>query len=246
MIKEYLGVFVVSGISIIYLFLVCNYVINPDDFSDLKLNEKGDLLAGVFSPLAFLWLVYGYLQQGRELKINSESLRLQANELKNSVEEQKKLIKLHEADQKIRFEQAKPHLIFDQLSFNPIKIDESYDPFTDEPQYEPKQQDVRFYLRNLGSPIKNLIFYRCGSEVKMINLLDKHSKEFVIFFLTSKEEQLLFDQSYLDFQFSLTYFDMLGFTHSELYDVKLHDRYEGDEGMYYYKCDIKEVNRSLN
>lgn len=59
---------------------------------DLELNEIGDFLAGVFGPVAFLWLVLGYLQQGRELKLSSEALQLQAQELKNSVEQQKELV----------------------------------------------------------------------------------------------------------------------------------------------------------
>ncbi|MBB6287681.1 MULTISPECIES: hypothetical protein [unclassified Pseudomonas] len=60
----------------------------------MKLNELGDFLAGVFGPLAFLWLVLGFVQQGTELKISSDALRLQAEELKNSVEQQKSLVKL--------------------------------------------------------------------------------------------------------------------------------------------------------
>lgn len=59
-----------------------------DDLIALKLNEMGDLAAGVFGPLAFLWLVLGYVQQGRELKLSSKALRLQADELKASVEQQ--------------------------------------------------------------------------------------------------------------------------------------------------------------
>lgn len=59
-----------------------------DDLIALKLNEMGDLAAGVFGPVAFLWLVLGYAQQSRELKLSSEALRLQADELKASVEQQ--------------------------------------------------------------------------------------------------------------------------------------------------------------
>lgn len=55
------------------------------------LNELGDFIAGAFAPLAFFWLVRGYYQQGKELKQNTEALRLQADELKNSVEQQKLL-----------------------------------------------------------------------------------------------------------------------------------------------------------
>lgn len=59
-----------------------------DELIKLKLNEMGDLSAGVFGPVAFLWLVLGYFQQGRELKLSSEALQLQADELKASVEQQ--------------------------------------------------------------------------------------------------------------------------------------------------------------
>jgi hypothetical protein len=47
----------------------------------LKPNEIGDTLAGWFAPLAFLWLVLGFFQQGIELRQNSEALRLQVKEL---------------------------------------------------------------------------------------------------------------------------------------------------------------------
>jgi len=57
-------------------------------------NEWGDFLAGMFAPLALLWLVLGYMQQGEELKLNTEALRLQAEELRNSVEQQRQLVEV--------------------------------------------------------------------------------------------------------------------------------------------------------
>ena len=57
-------------------------------------NEWGDFLAGSFAPLAFLWLVLGYLQQGDELRLSTEALRLQADELKNSVQQQRELVEV--------------------------------------------------------------------------------------------------------------------------------------------------------
>ncbi|MNN11277.1 hypothetical protein D3C76_892180 [compost metagenome] len=59
-----------------------------DQLISLELNEIGDLAAGAFGPVAFLWLVLGYIQQGRELKLSSEALRMQAEELKRSVAQQ--------------------------------------------------------------------------------------------------------------------------------------------------------------
>lgn len=55
-------------------------------------NAWGDLFAGIAAPLAFLWLVLGFLQQGKELRISSEALRMQAEELRASVEQQKQLV----------------------------------------------------------------------------------------------------------------------------------------------------------
>lgn len=54
-------------------------VTNPDWFKDFNANKFGDLLAGVFAPVAFLWLVLGFVQQGREL-------RAQVHELRQAVE----------------------------------------------------------------------------------------------------------------------------------------------------------------
>lgn len=91
-IKDNLGLIFISLISIVYLYVTCNLIINFDELKTLKLNEKGDFLAGIFSPLAFLWLVYGYLQQGQELKQNTKALKMQAEELRISNESLKQQV----------------------------------------------------------------------------------------------------------------------------------------------------------
>lgn len=63
-----------------------------DSFKALDLNEKGDFLAGFVSPVFIIWLIIGYFQQGEELQQNTEALRLQGEELKNSVKEQQALV----------------------------------------------------------------------------------------------------------------------------------------------------------
>jgi hypothetical protein len=62
-----------------------------DTIKSMDLNEIGDFLGGTFGPLAFLWLVLGYFQQGIELRQNSAALHLQAEELKQSVEAQRQM-----------------------------------------------------------------------------------------------------------------------------------------------------------
>lgn len=55
----------------------------------MKPNELGDFLAGIFGPLALLWVVLGFLQQGVELRNSRSALLLQAEELKESVAAQR-------------------------------------------------------------------------------------------------------------------------------------------------------------
>ncbi|MFO1226769.1 MAG: hypothetical protein U1F32_07570 [Roseateles sp.] len=60
----------------------------------MKPNEWGDFFAGFVAPLAFLWLVLGYLQQGEELKASGTALEQQAQELRRSVEQQQALVEV--------------------------------------------------------------------------------------------------------------------------------------------------------
>lgn len=86
-------------------------------------NNIGDFLAGIFGPLAILWLILGFFQQGVELRQNTRALDLQAQELHNSVEQQQNLVdvsrKQMEAEiEAIRFERerqataARPQFVF--------------------------------------------------------------------------------------------------------------------------------------
>lgn len=81
------------GGSIVWLLITVGYSIYAGaEFKDLQPNEIGDFLAGVFAPLAFFWLVLGFLQQGAELRNSGQALWLQGEELRNSVEQQRQLV----------------------------------------------------------------------------------------------------------------------------------------------------------
>lgn len=67
-----------------------------DELLKLDLNEIGDLSAGVFGPVALLWLILGYVQQGKELKLSTTALQLQAQELEKTVEQQVKMVSSQE------------------------------------------------------------------------------------------------------------------------------------------------------
>lgn len=79
--------------SLTYLFIIaCFQWDSIQDIHLLDLNAFGDFLAGVFGPIAIFWLVLGFFQQGAELRNSVETLKLQANELANSVEQQRELV----------------------------------------------------------------------------------------------------------------------------------------------------------
>ena len=67
---------------------------NIDQARAMKPNEWGDFFAGFVAPIAFLWLVLGYLQQGEELKASGTALEQQAEELRRSVEQQQALVEV--------------------------------------------------------------------------------------------------------------------------------------------------------
>ena len=86
------------GFSLIWsIFWAALLFCRWDAASIMPFNEWGDFFAGASAPLAFLWLVIGYFQQGDELSQNTKALeqqekalQLQVDELRQSVEQQNK------------------------------------------------------------------------------------------------------------------------------------------------------------
>ena len=90
------------GLTAIWvLILSVIVVINSGSTSAMTLNEWGDYLAGVSAPLALLWLVIGYFQHGEELRLNTEALKAQQEELRRQVEETAILAKNSEKQTRI-------------------------------------------------------------------------------------------------------------------------------------------------
>lgn len=82
-----------AALTIVWVaFWIFAIAIEWQNFKTLSFNEVGDFMAGSFGPVAFLWLVLGFFQQGEELKNNVEALKLQAEELRHSVEQQKEMV----------------------------------------------------------------------------------------------------------------------------------------------------------
>lgn len=85
---KHAGIFVMSVLSILYIATIL--LLRGTDFRGLlrtgNLNKLGDFLAGAFTPLAFGWLIYGYLLQSKELRLQREELALARNQLGKQTE----------------------------------------------------------------------------------------------------------------------------------------------------------------
>ena len=80
------------ALSALYVAGVTIYlVLQGQNPADLRLNELGDFIGGVSSPLAFLWLVLGFFQQSREIRLSNKALHLQAREMRRSVDEHRRI-----------------------------------------------------------------------------------------------------------------------------------------------------------
>lgn len=88
-------------------------------------DQFATFLSGAFAPLAFLWLVLGFRQQGDELQNSARALYLQGEELRNSVEQQRRLVEVsreqleaeraqRDADEQAANAAAQPRLVVTQ------------------------------------------------------------------------------------------------------------------------------------
>ncbi|WP_420934424.1 hypothetical protein ACOJR9_00095 [Alteromonas sp. A081] len=79
---------------ITFLFLTAVGVYCFTNFKQLvslQPNEVGDLIAGIGSILALFWLIFGYFQQGQELKENTIALKQQEAQLQEQAKQTKEL-----------------------------------------------------------------------------------------------------------------------------------------------------------
>ena len=139
-------------VSAIYIFVVGDLV--WDRLLLLKvmeLNEVGDFFAGVFGPLAILWLVLGFLQQGWELSQSTAALRLQAEELRSSVQQQKELVE-------VTREQMKAEIDSMELAMKPIFL-----VYTAGNSVVNGKYTLAVEIRNVGNFVDNVVV--CRTEV---------------------------------------------------------------------------------
>ncbi|WP_170417246.1 hypothetical protein [Ruegeria arenilitoris] len=118
----------------------------------LELNEVGDFLAGAFGPLAIFWLVLGFFQQGKELRASVEALKLQAEELKNSVDQQKAMVGVTQQQLKIDEAAFKENSFLRQEAEMPHLVVSQNGGIT-----SGKSRQYKYKIKNIGKPAARIV-----------------------------------------------------------------------------------------
>ena len=71
------------GLGVLYVTATLGWA----NFSVLPPELLGNFLEGAFAPLAFLWLVIGYFLQKKELRQNTDAMKMQFVEIQKSAEQ---------------------------------------------------------------------------------------------------------------------------------------------------------------
>ncbi|MGS6393402.1 hypothetical protein ACVG01_12255 [Pseudomonas aeruginosa] len=146
--------------SVIYVLWIGTIIAQKyGELSSLELNELGDFFAGIFGPVAFLWLVLGYFQQGNEL-------RLQAQELRNSVEQQRELVAVTREQVTAELENSRFAREQRAQAIRPFFIGEGSGG-----SHSGNHHKLDFAVKNLGAPITRVDFEFDG----VMSLLSKKS-----------------------------------------------------------------------
>lgn len=214
----------VTILWVIYIYYLCEGKVFPNN-----LNEIGDFFAGIFAPLAFLWLVFGFYQQGQGLKQNSKALKMQATELEKttralelqvqemraSVKQQSRLAQIYEDELQHKHFQVEPKLDY---SFQIAREYSRDEPITDDDNivissYKNTVVEMKLSVKNLGVIARNLkvnstaypYIRKNESKFEYLGILE------ITFEIDGQAaEEMLEQESRMDFLFEVTYQNMYG------------------------------------
>lgn len=159
-----------TGIALTALYGGFAWWLVGDRISNLQtmgLNEVGDFLAGAFGPLAILWLVLGFFQQGIELRQGSKALNLQAEELRNSVEAQRDLVSVTRDQVNAELERATEAKVNRTKQIQPFFIGSGGGGM-----HSGDQHTLNFTFRNLGAPVSRVVFGCSGVFASITRSVD--------------------------------------------------------------------------
>lgn len=207
--------------TIVYMAMIILYcLLDMKGMRTLKPNEWGDFLAGFFAPLVFMWLIYGYYQQGKELS-------LQLEEVKNSVTQQTKMVNLQQQEIDAKNFAAKPFFKIENPKFE-ITYEGGWihDPQSNESPEEPEQvTKVFFDIKNLGEVAKhiNVIDSHTSQQLDSEYEIKKDSTRRIFFYVEDIYTKELAEKNEVEFYLTIIYFNIYGKEYKDYVIVRIFD-----------------------
>lgn len=195
----------VTGYLLFIILYIGAFIASEGENVLLSANELGDFLAGSFAPLAFLFLYLGYKIQGEELKQNTKALEKQAEELANSVAEQKRLIAIHQEERDARDFSVQPNFNFrtSPLSFYTRNHDITDEEGNFVEWIEEECCDFNLTIKNNGE-VARQVYFKCESSAsRAIYEMHKNQEEVILIELRENEIETLTNQKHITKDFSL-------------------------------------------
>lgn len=185
-------------------------------------NEFGDFLAGAASPLAFLWLVLGYLQQGEELRQNTDALNLQVKELQASVDQQRALVEATQRQHEFELARDRERRRSAFLSSQPV--------FDVKLERAPSQMGENLFyvtLTNMGRVCSRLLMFAPDDESVRFDTVDD---ELIFNGGTARHWSVQFPAKYRigDASCSIVYTDWNGEERTQRFTIAVSKRSNGE------------------
>lgn len=201
----------------------------------LTSNELGDFLAGTFAAPAFFILILGYIQQGKELQQNTAALQLQAKELRSSVEEYRRLVKLNEDEVIAKHFAVLPYLKYTVA--NLLIKEEQVNCYDENGEFEDIQileyGNYQFTIRNEGECARHFSITEDIDQSVIFSQFEITKDAFAQFNIQLDPDEindLKADKKYEKI-YSLKYFDQFGKEFTQ--KVKCYIFHDFNEGDYY-------------
>ncbi|MDA4857566.1 hypothetical protein PGJ95_01900 [Acinetobacter baumannii] len=208
--------FLLAYLGGIFIYILIFHIWFADYSKPMPLNEVGDFLAGVFSPLAFLFLYIGYKQnsesiklQNEELKASTKALELQVEQMKESVDQQKIITEFQRLEIEERHNAVKPFFKTEAS----IVLSESSD-------QENLIYEFKINFINVTENIAKNIKYDYEAGVRgNIDLIDKMRTESIRSRLTSTEANYYLNRISFRKPFVLDFENIYGRRFYEKYEL---------------------------
>ena len=213
------------GITVIWLTVIISLWIFGGLSSPTSLNELGDFLAGIFAPIAFLWLILGYAQQGKQLEQNTKALeqqeralQLQIDEMKEGVKQQTRLVEMQN-QQLIMLVQEK--IPFIKLYDAKLNLNKNRFSTLENQLHTKSRKELSFKLKNEGDSVAKFIEIILDFDVVGSNFykIDPQEINTVNFILTDPQINriLKFKDKYLTLK--INFIDIYNNKYTAFYDL---------------------------